>query len=91
MRGKKFVAWALSAIMAAAPLSACAQQQAGGQAEEEWQRAAMVATAFARSLTHAPPRLVCGKCRKLVDIGALVLGQCLACQTKEQVLPFAKR
>ena len=43
MRGKKFVAWALSAIMAVAPLSACAQQPAGGgaaegQADEEMNR-----------------------------------------------------
>ena len=43
MRGKKLVAWALSAIMAVAPLSACAQQSSGGgeagnQTEEEMNR-----------------------------------------------------
>ena len=32
MRGKRLVAWALSAIMAVAPLSACGQQPAGGGA-----------------------------------------------------------
>ena len=34
MRGKRLVAWALSAIMVVAPLSACAQQPAGGGAAE---------------------------------------------------------
>ncbi len=34
MRGKRLVAWALSAIMAVAPLSACGQQPAGGDAAE---------------------------------------------------------